>query len=194
MDRRTFLRQGIAATAVVGVAGAGAVPAAVAGDATPVPLHPRLEALPSAAHVGATLCRFRHLEQDWTVYEHLDDPQGQLTLWTDSGMLRLDKRTEPAYPAAGKPYFGLPLAEVAMAEADLLADRLLRDGDPDEAQVRDVAPPPASLLDPKDNGGRWPWTTFVGTREALDTMPSCPTAAAARRARNMPLPRWATRR
>lgn len=96
MDRRTFLRQGIAATAVVSVAGAGAVPAAVAGDATPVPLHPRLEALPSAAHVGATLCRFRHLEQDWTVYEHLDDPQGQLTLWTDSGMLRLDKRTEPA--------------------------------------------------------------------------------------------------
>ncbi|WP_426802314.1 Tat pathway signal protein [Xanthomonas campestris] len=174
MDRRTFLRQGIAATAVVGVAGAGAVPAAVAGDATPVPLQPRLEALPSAAHVGSTLCRFRHLEQDWTVYEHLDDPQGPLTLWTDSGMLRLDKRTEPAYPAAGKPYFGLPLAEVAMAEADLLADRLLRDGDPDEAQVRDVAPPPASLLDPKDNGGRWPWTTFVGTREALDTMPILP--------------------
>ncbi|RBB26792.1 Tat pathway signal protein, partial [Xanthomonas oryzae pv. oryzae] len=30
------------------------------------------------------------------------------------------------------------------------------------------------LLDPKDNGGRWPWTTFVGTRESLDTMPILP--------------------
>ncbi len=145
-----------------------------AAAALPAPVLPRLEPLPSAAHVGIRLCSFTHLQQHWTVYEHLDDAQGQLTVWSDSGMLRLDKRTEPAYPAEGKPYFGLPLAEVAMADADLLADRLLRDGDPDEAQVRDVAPPPASLLDPKDNGGRWPWTTFVGTRESLDTMPILP--------------------
>lgn len=165
----------MAATAAVGAGAALAMPGTPHTPATlPPPALPRLEALPSAAHVGSKLCSFRHLQQDWTVYEHLDDPQGALTLWTDSGMLRLDKRTEPAYPAEGKPYFGMPLAEVAMAEADLLADRLLRDGDPDEAQVRDVAPPPASLLDPKDNGGRWPWTTFVGTREGLDTMPILP--------------------
>ncbi|MFL8143368.1 Tat pathway signal protein [Xanthomonas vasicola] len=175
MDRRTFLRQGMAATAAVGTGAALALPATAAMATTaPAPALPRLEPLPSAAHVGSTLCSFTHLQQHWTVYEHLDDPQGQLTLWSDSGMLRLDKRTEPAYPAEGKPYFGLPLAEVAMAEADLLADRLLRDGDPDEAQARDVAPPPGSLLDPKDNGGRWPWTTFVGTRESLDTMPILP--------------------
>ncbi|AGI08003.1 hypothetical protein [Xanthomonas citri] len=179
MDRRTFLRQGMAATAAVGAGAALATPAAASAASTlPAPTLPRLEPLPSAAHVGSTLCSFTHLQQHWTVYEHLDDAQGQLTLWSDSGMLRLDKRTEPVYPAAGTPYFGpyfgLPLAQVAMAEADLLADRLLRDGDPDEAQVRDVAPPPASLLDPKDNGGRWPWTTFVGTRESLDTMPILP--------------------
>ncbi|MGY4890056.1 UNVERIFIED_CONTAM: Tat pathway signal protein [Xanthomonas axonopodis] len=175
MDRRTFLRQGMAATAAVGAGAALATPAtAPAASTPPAPTLPRLEPLPSAAHVGSTLCSFTHLQQHWTVYEHLDDAQGQLTLWSDSGMLRLDKRTEPAYPAAGTPYFGLSLAQVAMAEADLLADRLLRDGDPDEAQVREVAPPPASLLDPKDNGGRWPWTTFVGTRESLDTMPILP--------------------
>ncbi|MBO9751299.1 Tat pathway signal protein [Xanthomonas citri] len=172
MDRRTFLRRGVAATAAVG---AGATLATSSAASTlPAPTLPRLEPLPSAAHVGSTLCSFTHLQRHWTVYEHLDDAQGQLTLCTDSGMLRLDKRTEPAYPAGGTPYFGLPLAQVAMAEADLLADRLLRDGDPDEAQVRDAAPPPASLLDPKDNGGRWPWTTFVGTRESLDTMPILP--------------------
>ncbi|MBV6810234.1 Tat pathway signal protein [Xanthomonas campestris pv. pennamericanum] len=175
MDRRTFLRQGMAATAAVGAGAALAMPAtAPAASTPPAPTLPRLEPLPSAAHVGSALCSFTHLQQHWTVYEHLDDAQGQLTLWSDSGMLRLDKRTEPVYPAAGTPYFGLPLAQVAMAEADLLADRLLRDGDPDEAQVREVAPPPASLLDPKDNGGRWPWTTFVGTRESLDTMPILP--------------------
>ncbi|MBV6853449.1 Tat pathway signal protein [Xanthomonas campestris pv. mirabilis] len=175
MDRRTFLRQGMAATAAVGAGAALATPAtAPAASTPPAPALPRLEPLPSVAHVGSALCSFIHLQQHWTVYEHLDDAQGQLTLWSDSGMLRLDKRTEPAYPAAGTPYFGLPLAQVAMAEADLLADRLLHDGDPDEAQVREVAPPPASLLDPKDNGGRWPWTTFVGTRESLDTMPILP--------------------
>ncbi|MDM7555958.1 Tat pathway signal protein [Xanthomonas fragariae] len=175
MDRRTFLHQGMAAAAAVGTGAAMAASAtATLANTPPAPVLPRLEPLPAAAHAGSKLCSFRHLQQDWTVYEHLDHPQGQLTLWTDSGMLRLDKRTEPAYPAESKPYFGMPLAEVAMAEADLLADRLLRDGDPDEAQVRDVAPPPASLLDPKDNGGRWPWTTFVGTREGLDTMPILP--------------------
>lgn len=175
MDRRTFLRQGMAATAAVGAGAAVAMPVtAVVAKEPSAPACPRLEPLSSTAHLGSTLCSFTHLQQHWTVCEHLDDAQGQLTVWSDNGMLRLDKRTEPAYPAEGVPYFGLPLAQVAMAEADLLADRLLRDGDPDEAQVRDVAPPPASLLDPNDNGGRWPWTTFVGTREGLDTMPILP--------------------
>ncbi|MDO7952915.1 Tat pathway signal protein [Xanthomonas euvesicatoria pv. eucalypti] len=175
MDRRTFLRQGMAATAAVGAGAALATPATgPAARPPPAPAPPPQGTRPYGAPVGSALCSFTHLQQHWTVYEHLDDAQGQLTLWSDSGMLRLDKRTEPAYPAAGTPYFGLPLAQVAMAEADLLADRLLRDGDPDEAQVREVAPPPASLLDPKDNGGRWPWTTFVGTRESLDTMPILP--------------------
>ncbi len=175
MDRRTFLQQGVAATAAVGVGAAWAAPAGAAAAAAPLAVAvPQLETQSSATQSGSRLCSFRHLQQDWTVYEQLDDPQGALMLCTDAGVLRLGKRLEAAYPAATPPYFGLPLAQVAMADADLLADRLLRDGDPDEAQVRDVAPPPASLLDPKDNGGRWPWTTFVGTREALDTMPILP--------------------
>ncbi|RBD96780.1 Tat pathway signal protein, partial [Xanthomonas oryzae pv. oryzae] len=117
MDRRTFLRQGMAATAAVGAGAVLAMPATTAAAAAlPAPVLPRLEPLPSATHVGIRLCSFTHLQQHWTVYEHLDDAQGQLTVWSDSGMLRLDKRTEPAYPAEGKPYFGLPLAEVAMAD------------------------------------------------------------------------------
>ncbi|KAB7762598.1 hypothetical protein [Xanthomonas maliensis] len=175
MDRRTFLRQGIAATAAVGTGAMRAVPASADSPTALRPLaEPRLQPALPVAELGPAVCSFRHLQQDWTVHEPLDDPQAPLTLRTAAGTVRLGKRTEPAYPAAGTPYFGLSLAEVAMADADLLADRLLRNGDPDEQQVRDVAPAPASLLDPKDNGGRWPWTSFVGTREALDTMPILP--------------------
>ncbi|WP_042815822.1 hypothetical protein, partial [Xanthomonas citri] len=76
MDRRTFLRQGMAATAAVGAGAALATPAAASAASTlPAPTLPRLEPLPSAAHVGSTLCSFTPLQQHWTVYEHLDDAQ-----------------------------------------------------------------------------------------------------------------------
>ncbi|RBB15452.1 hypothetical protein, partial [Xanthomonas oryzae] len=61
MDRRTFLRQGMAATAAVGAGAALAMPATTAAAAAlPAPVLPRLEPLPSAAHVGIRLCSFTH--------------------------------------------------------------------------------------------------------------------------------------
>ncbi|WP_045764533.1 hypothetical protein [Xanthomonas albilineans] len=174
MDRRDFLRQGLAVGAVAGVQ-------ALAGTATatpaarPTPALPPLRALSSDALAGHTVhCHFDEAGARWTVYEDLRHPDGDLTLLAPDGALVLGKRTEPVYPAAQAPYFGMALAEVALAEADLLADRLLRDGDPRPHEVRDVAPPPASQLDPKDYNGRLPWTTFVGTRECADTMPVYP--------------------
>ncbi len=174
MDRRDFLRQGLAVGAVAGVQ-------ALAGTATATPTArsapalPPLRALSSDALVGHTMqCHFDEAGVRWTVYEDLRHPDGDLTLLGPDGALVLGKRTEPVYPAAQAPYFGMALAEVAMAEADLLADRLLRDGDPRQDEVRDVAPPPASQLDAKDYNGRLPWTTFVGTRECADTMPVYP--------------------
>jgi len=68
--------------------------------------------------------------------------------------------------AEGNPYLGLSLKEVALAPADLLADRLLKGGDPDPETVRSVAPPIASAEKNPRN-----WTTFVGTKEAYDVMP-----------------------
>ncbi|MBB6366533.1 hypothetical protein FHR56_001646 [Xanthomonas sacchari] len=177
MDRRDFLRQGLAAGAVAGVeALAGrAAAATTAASAARAPAPPQLRPLAADALAGHTLqCRFVEAGATWEVYEDLRQPDGDLTLRGPGGALVLGKRTEAVYPAAQAPYFGMALAEVAMADADLLADRLLRDGDPRADEVRDVAPPPASQLDPKDYNGRLPWTTFVGTRECADTMPVYP--------------------
>jgi hypothetical protein len=170
MDRRSFLRGGIAATAFAGIA-----PAFSRADADPAhelaPVAPTLRPEVAAELDGFTqLCGFRHREQAWVVHEDLRTPQGALVLACAEGVLDLGKRTEAVWGSTDTLYFGMKLAEVAMAEADLLADRLLRDGDPREHEVRDVAPPPASRLDPKDYGGRLPWTTFVGTVQGNDTM------------------------
>jgi hypothetical protein len=117
-----------------------------------------------------TLSTFQHHGVAWTVHEDLRTPQGALVLASAAGVLSLGKRTEDVWGSYTPPYLGIPLATLAMAEADLLADALLRDGDPREDEVRDVAPPPASRLDPKEHNGRLPWTTFVGTVQANETM------------------------
>ncbi|TAA46303.1 Tat pathway signal protein [Pseudoxanthomonas winnipegensis] len=176
MDRRDFLRHGVAATAAVGLlpaaAGLTTEQAGVAPVAAPPP---RLRPADSVELAGLTaLTAFTHRGQAWTVHEDLRPPQGVLVLACAAGVLELGKRTEAVWGSSDTPYFGMPLAELAMAEADLLADRLLRQGDPSEAEVRDVAPPPASRLDPKDYNGRLPWTTFVGTVQGKDTMPIYP--------------------
>jgi hypothetical protein len=176
VDRRQFLQGGLAATAAAGAGFAGngvAAPTTAAAPAKrPGPVPQPLADDSLAGHTR--LCVFREDGVDWTVYEDLRTLDGAISFVCAAGMLVLGKRTEAAFPADTPPYFGMKLADVALADADLLADHLLRDGDPSEQDVRDAAPPPASLLDPKDHDGRWPWTTFVGTREAIDTMPILP--------------------
>lgn len=66
----------------------------------------------------------------------------------------------------GNPYLGLALKDVGVSSPDLLADRLLQDGDPDPEKVKSAAPPMASAeKNPRT------WTTFVGTKEAYDVTP-----------------------
>lgn len=174
MDRRRFLQHGL--TATTAVAGVGFSADSVAASAAIAKLpRPVLRPLAEGALLGHTrVCAFRDEGADWTVYEDLRTPDGAISFVCADGMVTLGKRTEAAFPSDKPPYFGMKLADVALADADLLADHLLRNGDPSAEEVRDAAPPPASLLDPKDHDGRWPWTTFVGTREAVDTMPILP--------------------
>ena len=122
-------------------------------------------------HGHASLASFSESGHDWLVYEDLHDADGALTLVCGDQACVLSKRTEPVYADADAPYLGLKLADIALADADLLADRLLRNGEPDEDEVRRAAPPVASQLNPENYYGRLPWTTIIGTRQCADTMP-----------------------
>jgi hypothetical protein len=92
--------------------------------------------------------------------------EGALVFVASNGEKRpLTKSVEASMPE-GTPYLGLALKEIGLAAEDLLADRLLRDGDPEPEAVRSAAPPMASA---EKNPRRW--TTFVGTKEAYDVTP-----------------------
>ncbi|MBV9304185.1 MAG: Tat pathway signal protein [Acidobacteriaceae bacterium] len=118
------------------------------------------------------LCEFRLEGVDWKVYEDLQNRDGNLTFVSARGETRvLTKSAEPAFAEANPPYLGLNLSEIGMSGHDLLADKLLENGDPNPEQVGSAAPPIGSNTEP---GARPAWNTFVGTKECFDTMPVYP--------------------
>ncbi|KAH0422510.1 secreted protein [Colletotrichum camelliae] len=100
----------------------------------------------------------------WTVYEDLSEPGGDIVLVPETGLTkrfatRLEAtktRVNPAVPL----FMDMDPADVNQAPHDLLADALLKDGEPDEAAVRDVLPFP-------NIAG---WDTFLGNVQANDTL------------------------
>jgi len=165
MHRRDFL-QGIAATAAgleilshsVGVS---------AQTSPPVSRKPRRKEEDTSSLAGYTLIAAFKTEADsWKVYEDLRSREGSLAFVSSFGETRvLTKSAEGSMPE-GNPYLGLALKEIGLSSPDLLADRLLQDGDPDPDRVKSAAPPMASAeKNPRT------WTTFVGTREAYDVTP-----------------------
>jgi hypothetical protein len=163
MKRRDFLQSTVVGAAFATQASAG-------GKAV---IAPRLDPLPADVLAGCT--RMASIEVDGThyaVWEDLRDPDGDILYVAHGGALRLAKRTEAMTAGKTAPYCGLTLRDVALADADLLADRLLVGrGDPDPEQVREAAPPSGSNFDATKLGARLAWTSFVGTRQADDTMP-----------------------
>lgn len=168
MNRRDFLQSSVTGAALVG---AGAPSSAATTRAAP-PLPP----LPSSALRGHTRLHTVTLDgAPWAVWEDLRDKDGAIRFVSPDGALSLAKRTEPMFATADPPHLGLQMRDIAMADADLLADRLLAaGGDPDPDRVRDAAPPRDTRFDPAHLGARLGWTTFVGTRQAEDTMPIFP--------------------
>ena len=160
MNRRHFL-QAAAAAAVADETMAKAVTA------------PRLIPLPAHALDGLTLmASFTAGGTAWAVWEDLRSRDGSMIFVSGRNALVLGRRTEAMFATATPPHFGLALRDIALADADLLAGRLLAGGgDPDPHRVRDAAPPTASDFDETKVGARLPWTVFVGTRHAEDTMP-----------------------
>ena len=166
MDRRDFL-QGIAATAaglelLTGRAGAATDPRPVtAGQARKPGLG---EAVSTEGY--SLITEFKTETETWKVYEDLRTREGALAFVSSKGAARsLAKSAEASMPE-GSPYLGLALKDIGLSSADLLADRLLQNGDPDPEAVKSAAPPMASAeKNPRT------WTTFVGTKEAYDVTP-----------------------
>jgi hypothetical protein len=169
MDRRRFL-QTVAASA----ASMNNLP----GEVLPVRLSmPSPSLLPSSdvSIEGHTLlATFTRSGETWKVYEDLRTRDGNITFVSSKGVARtLPKNAEATFADDGPQHLGLNIKEIGMAGPDLLADRLLANGDPNEDEVRRAAPPMNSAHREGPNV-RPTWNTFVGTRECSDTMPVYP--------------------
>lgn len=86
----------------------------------------------------------------------------------------MPKSAEATFEDANPPYLGLSLKDVGMSGRDLLAEKLLQNGDPDPELVKSAAPPLGSRTGGRPVYFRLPWNTFVGTKECSDTMPVYP--------------------
>jgi hypothetical protein len=116
------------------------------------------------------LTEFKAGGDSWKVYEDLRTREGSLVFLSSSGKMSgetrvLAKSAEASMPE-GSPYLGFALKDIGLSSPDLLADRLLQNGDPDPDKVKSAAPPMSSAEKNPRN-----WTTFVGTKEAYDVTP-----------------------
>ncbi|GAA4488566.1 Tat pathway signal protein [Gluconacetobacter asukensis] len=111
----------------------------------------------------------------WEVLEDCSTPDGALVFRGPGGrVLTLGRFMEGcARPVGRAPYCGLAFGELAYAERDLLAERLLAGGEPDPAAVRDAAPPIDTRL-ASEEPGRILWTAFVGPPDGDAVMPLTP--------------------
>jgi len=120
---------------------------------------------------GYTLItEFKVGADSWKVYEDIRTREGSLVFLSSSGRTsgetRVLTKSAEASMAEGSPYLGLALKDIGLSSPDLLADRLLQNGDPDPEKVKSAAPPMASAeKNPRT------WTTFVGTKDAYDVTP-----------------------
>lgn len=166
MHRRDFL-QGMAAAAA-GLEILSRSEEAAAQTSAPVSRTPKHKAASHTVSIeGYTaVAAFRAEATSWKVFEDLRTREGSLVFVSSSGDKRALAKSAEASMPEGKPYLGLALKDIGVSSPDLLADRLLQDGDPDPEKVKSAAPPMASAeKNPRT------WTTFVGTKEAYDVTP-----------------------
>ena len=174
MKRRRFLQDLAAGAAGISCLPAALEPAAAAREREPNVLPFREEPGSEADVEGYTLLSSFHLtDKHWQVYEDLRTRDGAIVFLSSQNTKRvLPKSAEAVFAEADPPYLGLRLEEIGLSGADLLADKLLQGGDdPDPTLVKSAAPPQGSTAPVREGGFRLPWNTFVGTREAFDTMP-----------------------
>ncbi|HKF49617.1 MAG TPA: hypothetical protein VKB38_19815 [Terracidiphilus sp.] len=173
MDRRRFLQIAAAGASTLRDVAARCETSAQADSGLAQPQG--LIAASDAGVEGHTLlCHFVRRDEKWSVYEDLRVRDGVITLISAAGKARvLPKTAEATFAGDGPKYLGLDLKDIGLSDRDLLADKLLAHGDPDEDEVRRAAPPLDSAQ-PTGRGYRPSWNTIVGTRECSDTMPVYP--------------------
>ena len=121
------------------------------------------------------LCEFKIDSTTWKLFEDLRTRDGAITFISSRGTSRvLPKTAEATFAEANPPYLGLSLKDIGMSGRDLLADKLLANGDPDPELVASAVPPMGSGTGNRPVFFRLPWNTFVGTKECSDTMPVYP--------------------
>ena len=173
MKRRRFLQGMAAGAAALSTFSASAevVESALRPGAT---LRGTQKASDVSVEGHTLLCTFSRESVSWKVYEDLRTRDGAITLVSSAGTARvLPKTAEAVFAEEGPAYLGLDLKDIGLADRDLLADKLLANGDPIEDDVRRAAPPMDSAQR-SGRGYRPSWNTIVGTRECSDTMPVYP--------------------
>lgn len=164
MDRRRFL-QNIAAGTVALDRLARATIGGESNRAVEVNT-PQQTGVPTSTDGFSEICQFTRASTKWRVYEDFRRRDGSIVFISTNGETRELIKNAEASMAEGSVYVGLTLKEIALSAPDLLADHLLKNGDPDPEVVRSAAPPIASAeKNPRT------WTTFVGTKEAYDVTP-----------------------
>lgn len=181
MDRRLFLRNlAIATAGVKYLAGSKACFAVASGvesaNGAAAPVATAASSLLPLSSVdldGHTLlCEFKSGGGTWKAYEDLRTRDGMLTFVSSAGTARvLGKNVEATFANDDPPYLGLALKDIGTSPHDLLADKLLANGEPDPEQVKVAAPPQQSSLGRNRRFFRLPWNIYLGTKECSDTMP-----------------------
>src|SRR2546430_14574934 len=172
MNRRLFLQNVAVASAVATTISARAEAVATISSEPDPTTPPDIEG-------HSLVCTFNRENTTWKVYEDLRTRDGVLTFISSRGASRvLGKSAEATFAETDPPHLGLTMNDIGLADADLLADRLLAGGgDPDPEKVKAAAPPLGSAPRATPPGGpvianpRTRWTRFVGTVEAYDVAP-----------------------
>jgi hypothetical protein len=166
MHRRDFLQKMAATAAGLEALRLGAVTSAQTSDRVPQKARRKHAGEKTSLEGYSLVAEFKVQSALWKVYEDLRTRDGSLIFTSSAGEIRVLPKNSEASMAEGTPYLGLALKDIGVSSPDLLADRLLQDGDPDPEKVKSAAPPMASA----EKNPRM-WTTFVGTREAYDVTP-----------------------
>jgi hypothetical protein len=116
-------------------------------------------------------------DESWTVFEDLSRRDGAIIFQSTKTQNRkiFEKTGEAAFyqPNAAFPkHASFPISKIGTSLQDLLADHLLKNGEPDEQQVKATLPPMGSKAKNSRDTSYTPpvWTSFVGTVEASDNV------------------------